>query len=55
MKPEDKARGVIDQMLRDAGWEVQDKEDLNLAASLGVAVTYYPIRPSSGLLPKLLG
>jgi len=38
MKPEEKARQKIDQLLEVAGWAVQERERLNLSASLGVAV-----------------
>lgn len=38
MKPEEKARQKIDQLLKAAGWAVQEREQLNLSASLGVAV-----------------
>jgi len=38
MKPEEKARRKIDQLLEAAGWTVQEREQLNLSASLGVAV-----------------
>ena len=38
MKPEEKARENIDGQLEACGWSVQDKAQLNLAVSLGVAV-----------------
>jgi len=38
MKPEEKARQKIDQLLKADGWAVQEREQLNLSASLGVAV-----------------
>ena len=38
MDPEAKARQVIDQKLAEAGWKLQDKKDIDLFASLGVAV-----------------
>ncbi len=44
MKPEEKARLHIDQLLDDAGWKVQDYRDLNLGASLGVAVGEFPLK-----------
>lgn len=47
MKPEEKARQKIDQMLRDAGWVVQDLQQLNLGASLGVAVREFPLQSGS--------
>jgi len=43
VKPEDKARKGIDQMLGDSGWIIQDYVDLNLGAGLGVAVREFPI------------
>jgi hypothetical protein len=46
VKPEEKARQKIDQLLVDAGWVIQDHKDLNLGASLGVAVREFPISPS---------
>lgn len=41
-EPEQQARNNIDEMLRQAGWEVQDRDQINLGASLGVAVREYP-------------
>ena len=46
MKPEDKAREEIDRLLSSAGWVIQDYSQLNLDASLGVAVREFPV--SSG-------
>jgi type I restriction enzyme R subunit len=43
MKPEEKARHKIDQMLEAAGWTVQDVQELNLSASPGVAVREFPM------------
>ena len=42
MKPEDKARIVIDKKLEDAGYVIQDMMEFNPCASLGVAVREYP-------------
>ena len=42
MTPEAKARQRIDQKLERAGWTIQDMKQLNLGASLGVAVREYP-------------
>jgi type I restriction enzyme R subunit len=47
MKPEGKAREEIDQLLDKAGWEVQDYRELNLGASLGVAVREFPLKSGS--------
>lgn len=38
MSPEEKARKQIDAQLEAAGWNVQSRDELNLFASLGVAV-----------------
>jgi type I restriction enzyme, R subunit len=43
MTPEERARQKIDQLLEAAGWTIQDKNELNLGASLGVAVRYFPL------------
>jgi type I restriction enzyme R subunit len=40
--PEAQARARIDEQLESAGWSVQSFKDLNLKASLGVAVCEYP-------------
>jgi len=42
VKPEEKARQKVDQLLVDAGWVIQYHKDLNLGASLGVAVREFP-------------
>ena len=38
MKPEERARETIDEMLRQSGWIVQDRDQLNLGAGQGIAV-----------------
>src|SRR6266581_484291 len=38
MKPEERARQQIDDLLQQAGWAVQDRERINLGAKRGVAV-----------------
>ena len=52
MKPEDRARQHIDQLLTKAGWTIQDRAQMNLGASQGVAVREYPM--SSGPTDYLL-
>ena len=42
MTPEEEARKDIDNLLSLAGWTVQDRDEINLGASLGVAVREYP-------------
>ncbi len=37
-QPEEQARTRIDQLLRDAGWVIQDRSDFDRQAALGVAV-----------------
>jgi type I restriction enzyme R subunit len=44
MKPEEKARHKIDQLLESAGWMIQDLGELNLGASPGVAVREFPLK-----------
>lgn len=44
MKPEEKARQRIDQLLEAAGWNIQELRDLNLGASPGVAVREFPLK-----------
>jgi len=38
VKPEEKARKVIDHLLEEADWKVQDFEELDLGASLGRSI-----------------
>ena len=52
MKPEDRARQHIDQLLTKAGWTIQDREQMNLGASQGVAVREFHM--SSGPTDYLL-
>ena len=52
MKPEERARQKIDQLLQDAGWVIQDHKDLNLGSALGVAVREFPV--STGYADYLL-
>ena len=44
MKPEERARRRIDQLLEAAGWKIQNLKELNLGASLGVAVREFPLK-----------
>jgi type I restriction enzyme R subunit len=52
LKPEEKARQNIDELLQSAGWTIQDLQDANLGASLGVAVREFPLK--SGIADYLL-
>ena len=42
MSPEEKARQIIDDKLIKSGWVIQDMKDINLSASIGVAVREFP-------------
>ena len=44
VKPEEKARQVIDCLLEAAGWKIQNLNELNLGAALGVAVREFPLK-----------
>ncbi|MFX0188525.1 MAG: type I restriction-modification enzyme R subunit C-terminal domain-containing protein [Candidatus Hodarchaeota archaeon] len=44
MHPEEAARKNIDQLLDQAGWKIQDYNELNLGASLGIAVREFPLK-----------
>jgi type I restriction enzyme R subunit len=50
--PEEQARQKIDQLLAEAGWQVQDRNRLNLGASRGVAVREFPLQ--TGIADYLL-
>ena len=54
MTPEEKARQAIDALLKRCGWEVQDREQLNLSAARGVAVREISLQPSRGKVDYLL-
>ena len=43
MTPEQSARQNIDQLLTTAGWTIQDRDQMNLGASQGVAVREFPM------------
>ena len=42
MAPEEKARLIIDKKLEQSGWIIQDLKNLNLSATLGVAIREFP-------------
>src|SRR5262245_194904 len=52
--PEDKARLVIDAKLVDAGWIVQNREDLDLTAGIGIVVRQFPMKSGHGFADYLL-
>ncbi len=52
MKPEERARLKIDQLLEAAGWKIQNLQELNLGASVGIAVREVPVK--SGTVDYML-
>ena len=44
MTPEEKARIEIDKMLEQAGWIIQDRSELNIRASMGVAIREFVMK-----------
>jgi len=52
--PEQKAREHIDVTLRQAGWVVQDRDEMNLSAGQGVAVREFKLKPGHGFADYLL-
>ena len=54
LTPEQQARRKIDAALADAGWVVQDREAMNLAAGRGVAVREFRMAPGHGFADYML-
>ena len=52
--PEAKARDKIDALLAQAGWLVQDREDMNLTAGEGIAVREFKLEKGHGYVDYLL-
>jgi type I restriction enzyme R subunit len=52
--PEAKAREKIDALLTQAGWLVQDLEDMNLTAGDGIAVREFNLEKGHGFVDYLL-
>ncbi|MBK9386164.1 MAG: DEAD/DEAH box helicase family protein [Planctomycetes bacterium] len=52
--PEQLARQTIDAQLRAAGWVVQSRDEVNLAAGSGVAVREFPLASGHGFADYLL-
>ena len=42
--PEERARENIDQQLEACGWQVQDRDEADITASLGVAIREFPLQ-----------
>jgi len=52
--PERDARRIIDAALSAAGWSVQNRGEMNLAAGRGVAVREFKMKEGYGLADYLL-
>ncbi len=52
--PESKARETIDKLLSAAGWLVQSRDEANVSAGRGVAITYFPLKSGYGEADYLL-
>ena len=52
--PEAKAREKIDALLAQAGWLLQDREDMNLTAGDGIAVREFKLKKGHGYVDYLL-
>jgi type I restriction enzyme R subunit len=44
LKPKENARQPVDQLLNAASWAVQDHDQLDLSASLGVTIREFPLK-----------
>ncbi len=53
-KPEQKARIQIDALLENAGWAVQDRDQINLYAARGVAIREFPLKSGQGFADYIL-
>ncbi len=54
LAPEEEARVEIDRQLEQAGWVIQWREEMNLAAGQGVAVREFPLTSGHGFADYLL-
>ena len=54
LTPEQRARQQIDEALAEAGWIVQGRDEMNLAAGLGVAVREFRMAPGHGFADYML-
>jgi hypothetical protein len=52
--PEARARARIDQALTEAGWTLQDRDDMNLAAADAIAVREFKLDRSHGYVDYML-
>jgi type I restriction enzyme, R subunit len=54
VKPEQRAREEIDRLLAEAGWVVQNRDQINLSAGRGVAIREYRMADGHGFADYLL-
>lgn len=52
--PEQEARANIDAQLEESGWVIQDRDEINLAAGLGVAIREFKLKQDHGYADYLL-
>jgi len=52
--PEDKAREVIDRLLTESGWQVQNRERVDLSAICVVVITLFPMKRGFGAADYIL-
>ena len=52
--PEQQARNDIDEQLEETGWIVQDRDEANLGAGVGVAIREFPLESGHGFADYLL-
>jgi type I restriction enzyme R subunit len=52
--PEQKARRQIDAKLTETGWLVQDRDDIDLTAGVGIAIREFPMKSGFGIADYLL-
>ena len=52
--PEQEARETIDKMLDQSGWDVQDRQNVNIFAKKGVAIREFPLKSGHGYADYLL-
>ncbi len=53
-KPEQEARKLIDALLTNAGWAVQNRDEINLYAARGVAIREFPLKSGHGFADYML-
>ncbi|MDB4306151.1 DEAD/DEAH box helicase family protein [bacterium] len=52
--PEQEARKLIDSQLRESGWVIQNRDEINLSAGQGVAIREFPLKKGHGTADYLL-